>query len=419
MSGISEGLKPFGRVSRSALAPMMLVSLVWSPHSHAGGPAFSGIFASADNAETVYNNPAGMVRLGGTQMTGQGILIQSFSEFKVDESRTTVDGGDPRDSEPSLVPAFYYSNEYSDDWRLGFSLNIPSGFGSNNGPNWAGRYYSDKFTLVYVALSPAVAYAVTDNFSVGAGFSAVYTSSETTTRVNNEPYEPGAPDGRLQAEADGVGYSFSLSALYQFSENTRVGLSFRSESDSDLDTTLDFKNVIRPPGVIEGLEGQTVNIADTVPMVIGGGIYHRLANDWELTFDLMWMEFSKFGATQITISDNEIDAPDDLYDDFFAGSIGVSWPINTRLRGSVGMIYIEQPVPDENRSFGIQLDEMWGIGGGIAYQLSSGNDIELNLNLIDTGSAPIDTGADPTRGRVVGKHDDHYAITLDFSYNWR
>ena len=84
------------------------------------------------------------------------------------------------------------------------------------------------------------------------------TAASTLVLVMAPHTHAGGPDGRLEAEADGVGFSASLSALYQFSEDTRVGRSFRSESDSNLDTTLDFKNVIRPPGVIEELEGNTM-----------------------------------------------------------------------------------------------------------------------------------------------------------------
>jgi long-chain fatty acid transport protein len=397
----------------------VLLAATSAVQASAAGPAFSGIFASADSAETVYNNPAGMTRLKGTQMTGQAIFIKGFSKFEVDEGLTSADGGNPRDSDPAIVPAFYYQREYRDDWRLGASVNIPTGFGSNNGPNWAGRYYSDEFTLFYLTISPALAYKVTEELSIGVGASAVYTSSETSTRVNNEPFLPGAQDGRLESESDGVGFGFSLSALYQFNDNTRVGLSYRSESDADLDTKLEFKNVMRPPGVIEELEGQTIKIGNSTPATVGAGIYHRLDNDWALTFDLIWMEFSEFGVTEITLSDNTIDAPKDIYDDFFAGSVGISWPVNDRMRASFGAVYIEQPVPDENRSFGIALDEMWGLGGGVSYQLQSGDGIELNVNFIDTGESPIDTGPDAVKGRVAGESDDHYAITVDFSYHWR
>jgi hypothetical protein len=31
----------------------------------------------------------------------------------------------------------------------------------------------------------------------------------------------------------------------------------------------------------------------------------------------------------------------------------------------------------------------------------------MNLNLVDTGEAPIDTGYSATNGRVVGESDDH------------
>lgn len=44
---------------------------------------------------------------------------------------------------------------------------------------------------------------------------------------------------------------------------------------------------------------------------------------------------------------------------------------------------------------------------------------DLNFNLIDTGEGPIDTGSDPVRGRVAGESDNHYAITIDFSFHWR
>ncbi len=97
----------------------------------------------------------------------------------------------------------------------------------------------------------------------------------------------------------------------------------------------------------------------------------------------------------------------------------MSWPINPKLRASVGAVYIQQPVKDKNRGFGIQLDEMIGVGTGINYKLDSGNDFDLNLNVVDTGSAPIDTGDGGGSGRVVGEHEDHYAILMDFSYNWR
>ena len=69
-----------------------------------------------------------MSRLEGTQMTGNGLLIVDFSSFEVNENKTTESGGNPRDSDPTLVPSFFYSHQY-EDWHFGYSLNIPTGFG--------------------------------------------------------------------------------------------------------------------------------------------------------------------------------------------------------------------------------------------------------------------------------------------------
>lgn len=398
---------------------ILLLSLTTAAASQAHGPAGTGIIAKADSAETAFSNPAGITRLEGRQMTLNGVLAVDFSNFEVDEGKTTVDGGNPRDPQGALIPSFYYTRQYDDNWYFGASLNVPTGFGASDGPNWAGRYYSDRSSLVYIALTPAVAYKFSDSFSVGAGVRVMYTDSEVHTRVNNNLIGDRFEDGRVSVEADGVGYGASLSMLYSFSADTRVGLTWSSQVNIDVDSEVNFRNVRLPPEVIEDLQAQTIDIADNVPMTAGFGAYHRLQNDWELTWDLMWVEFSKFGVTNISLERGDIKVPTGIYDDFFASSIGTSWPINSKMRGAVGLLWVERPMDDSARTFGIALDEMWGIGAGVTYTLASGDDIAVSVDVLDTGSSPIDTGAAPIRGRVAGEFEDHYSLLLDFTYNWR
>ncbi len=400
-------------------ATLIVATLFHAVSSQASGPGFSGLFATADSAETVGANPAGMVMLEGTQMTLQGALIQDFSTFEVNEQLTTVDGGNPDDATPVLAPSFYYSHQYNADWWFGYSLNIPLGFGSNNGRKWAGRYYTDEFSLVYVSLNPAAAYRVNENLSLGARVRIMYTESSVLTQVNNSFLDRDFEDGKLETKADGVGIGYSLHALYAFSEDTRVGLSYNSQISSDLDTTVDFDNARRPAEIIDRLQSQTIEVGSKVPMVAGMGWYHRMDNDWELTWDLMWVQFSKFGATSVELDEVTLDSPGDIYNDFYVSSAGLSWPLSSRMTASVGAFWMESPVDNADRSFAISVDEMMGIGAGITYQLENGNDYDLQLNLIDTGSAPIDTGPSLVKGRVVGKSKDHYSLAISLAYNWR
>jgi len=383
------------------------------------GPAFSGLFAKAETAETVYSNPAGMSRLDGIHKSGSLIIAQDLSRFEVDESLTTTDGGDPRDPQAAFVPAGYYTRQLSDDWTAGVSLNVPTGFGTFSGPNWAGRYYADAFTLVYVSIAPAVAYQLTDQLSVALGGQIIYAGSEIKTRINNDVLAPGTPDGRLRADADGFGYSVSFSALYEFSPNTRVGFSIRSESDIDMEADLDIRDSVLPPDIVADLEGETVDIADNVPIIVGAGLFHHFDNDWEVTVDALWIEFSQFGVTQIHLDGEDINVPLPDYDDFFVYNASISWPIRPGLRAAVGAIYLEQPMEDEARSFGIDLDETWGVGFGLEIERGNGNTLDMNLNILDTGKAPIDTGDSLFKGRVVGEADDHYTVALEIAYHWR
>ncbi len=405
--------------SYSLRGAVALICLAATAASHASGPAFTGLFAKAYDASTVFANPAGMARLDGTQMTGNGILVVDFSKFEVNENQTTVEGGNPRDSDPTLIPSFFYSRQYNENWHFGYSLNVPTGFGATNGPNWAGRYYSDRFSLVYIALSPAASYSFNDSFSLGVASRIMYSDSEVRTQVNNNLVGDRFEDGHLTAQADGFGAGFSVSALYSLSPDTRLGVVWNSKVNIDMDAEVDLHNVRRPQEVIDRIQSQTFELADNVPMNVGLGLYHRLDNDWDFTVDAMWMEFSDFGVSDVYLEEGTLQVPEGLYNNFWVVTTGTSWPINTKMRGSVGLMWVEQPVDDANRSFGMDLDEMWGVGAGVTYKLASGNDMQFSIDLLDTGSGPIDTGDAPLKGRVVGKSKDHYSLLLDFTYNWR
>ena len=51
------------------------------------------------------------------------------------------------------------------------------------------------------------------------------------------------PDGQVTFENDGIGLGFTLGALYEFSPQTRIGLSYRSETNPDLEGEPEFTNL--------------------------------------------------------------------------------------------------------------------------------------------------------------------------------
>ncbi|MGI9330422.1 MAG: OmpP1/FadL family transporter [Gammaproteobacteria bacterium] len=401
----------------------LMIFLVPGAHAHAGGPAFTRLFAPADTAQTSYLNPAGMTRLDGSEFAGQLIYGTRFSSFNVDDSVTTNTGGDPRDEDGVFVPSFYFVRPvFNDDWRLGLTLNAPGGFGASNGPNWAGRYYSDQFSLIFIAATATLARRVTPWLSVGGGLSYQYSSTESQTQVVNA--DPGDPDAKLDVDAEGGDFGYVASALVDLSSRTRFGVTWHSETDPDESTNVDLKRSTLPDPVVDAIEaaGNNTNASLRTPQHIDLGLYHEWENGWSASADAIWVDFSRFGLTELRVAGDELDVPDSKFKDFWIVTTGVEYPLADNLKGRLGLLYFEQPVANEDRTFAFALDDAWGIGGGVHYTRGNGSRIDFNATMIRTDDAPIDTGpasALDERGRVAGKNGSSpWALAVEFTYHW-
>jgi long-chain fatty acid transport protein len=269
--------------------------LVATPLAMAGSPALTGLVAEANNAESAFTAPAGMSRLEGTHITAQGMIARGLGDFEVDEDKTLVDGGDPdRGEDPMIIPSLYYVQQLNDRWHAGVSLTVPSGFGSNYGGSWAGRYETVDFSLVYIALTPAVSYRWNDKLSFGAAMGINYTS-ETSEVKFRQPLEE--RDGKISSDLDGVGLNVTLSMLYQFTPRTRAGISWTSDSDADLEGKIKLRNLGPVSDEIFtelGIKSIDTEITNTLPQRLLIGMYHEFESGRYFTVDGMWMKFSDF-----------------------------------------------------------------------------------------------------------------------------
>jgi long-chain fatty acid transport protein len=394
------------------------MALVTSPLLQASGPALTGLVAQADDAESVFVAPAGMARLEGTHMTVQTMFVASFADFEVDEGTTTIDGGDPnRGKDPIIIPSLYYVREINDKWNAGISLTVPSGFGADYGNTWAGRYKTVDFSLVYVALTPAVSYRVNDKLALGGSIGINYTEETSELKIP----QPGIDgDGKMSTDMDGVGINVTLSMLYEFTEHTRAGISWTSDSDADLEGNIKLRNL--SPGFDEiaeekGIKDTNIELTNTLPQRVLAGVYHEFDSGNYFTVDGMWMKFSDFTVSDVKLNGTDIDvsAPE-IYNDIWALTVGAGFPVSERLMYKVGVMWVSQAVDDDDRNFSITLDEMWGVGVGLSYQLTDDRALDLNATFLNVGEAPIDT--EDEIGRVSGKNDDPYAMLVELTYHF-
>jgi len=396
------------------------LTLTAAPVALAGSPALTGLVGEADTAESAFTAPAALTRLEGTHITVQTMVVTSQSNFDVDESKTEVGGGDPNlGNDPIIIPSLYYTRQLNDRWHAGLSLTIPSGFGSDYGSDWAGRYNTVDFSLVYVALTPTVAYRVNEKLSLGMGVGITYTSETSEVKIR-QPFKEG--DGKITSDMDGVGLSVTLSMFYEFTERTRAGIAWTSDSDADLEGNVRLRKldpVFDEVATELGIKNINVELTNTLPQRVLAGMYHEFESGNYLTVDGMWMKFSDFTVSDIKLDGNDVNvnAPD-IYNDLWALTVGAGFPINERMTYKVGAMYLSQGVDDEDRNFSIPLDEMWGAGVGLTYRLPDERSLDLNATYMNVGKSPIDTGnGEPGLGRVVGENDDPYVILFELTYH--
>ena len=221
------------------------------------GNAFAGGAAIAEDATTIFYNPAGLTRVPSQFIAGVHFISPSAKFHDEGSSRVnpligslgTNNGGDGGVN--ALVPNIYYSRKIGDKAAFGIGVNVPFGLGTEYPSDWIGRYHAIKSDMKTININPTFAFNLTNNFSLGVGVSAQYIKADLSNAVDQKLIlaSSGAPlavwsaatDAYGSMEGDGWGYgytfwpriSFKSSAFirrgYKFFKCSRI-VSYKSES---------------------------------------------------------------------------------------------------------------------------------------------------------------------------------------------
>ena len=302
------------------------------------GNAFSGAAAAAEDAGTIYFNPAGMTYLPmGHNITAVGTILARKIEYKdtgtftraglVAPGGTTVfaptgDGGDA--GGVGLIPAGYWSYAYSQNLRFGIGVSPTFGNETDYEKNFRGFNSGFFAEMVQMNINPSIAYKVNDMVSVGAGISFAHNEITLKQGIPLTSPVPGFMPGGTYVKITGDDWTtgFNLGALFQLSPNTRIGLSYRSETRFDLEGKQKLSNsatllgLLTPPVVNQDIKASLDMPANTslVPAVANAGVaiaYDKspvkAAVDRTMTLpdsDRTWLSFgAKYSLSKISSLD--------------------------------------------------------------------------------------------------------------------
>ena len=159
--------------------------------------------------------------------------------------------------------------------------------------------------------------------------------------------------------------SFNGSLLYQISDNTRIGLGYRTGVDMELEGDPEFKGLSTTTRDLldaAGLLNIEIDIESELLGIVMAGIYHEFDNGWGWALDVAGIGWSDFRLTEFGFLEGTLFQQDTDYDDVWVGSTGVSISVNDRWTLGVGVSHSDSPTDDDERTFLFRVDETWLFG---------------------------------------------------------
>jgi len=375
-------------------------------------------------ADASWTNPAGMTGIDQQHiLTGLQVIVPSvkFNAKSVDNNAILPsrqgpvrgdNGGNAAEIAP--IPSFFYVRPLSERLRFGFSSTAPLGGGVDYGSDFVGRYAVRDVTLAGLALTPSLAYRVTDQLSIGAGVSVIYTTLDQSIAIRQGAPDP-ALDGRVKFEdLEDWGVQAVLGLTYAFSDRLLLGIVYRSEMDTNLEGDIKYEGLRNPQ--LAALLPSDVKISWTNPQTLEAGLRYRLDEKTQLYFNAGWQEWSKFSKNELSFRNDRVVVSDRKWDDTWHAGIAAVRVLSPKSLLSVGFSYESSPVKDKYRTLDFPVDEQWKISAAYGWQHSDSMYFSLGATLSFVGEAALEQTAQ--RVTVRGDYDTNFLAIVGGTFRY-
>lgn len=362
---------------------------------------YAGSAAIADNASTIFFNPAGMTRLPGFNASA-GVTAISTT-FKFNDGGSTGPGGLPLGSNPGgnagaihAVPNAYFSWQLSPKWFVGLGASSPFGLSTKYDEDWIGRYQSTEFSIQTININPSVAYRVDDRLSIGAGVNWQRLEADYQRKI-----PAGPSDMNAEAKLTGDAWGWNLGLLYQLTSDTRIGASYRSALDYSGSGTTTLSNIPAPmAGMLPSSVGNSVSF--TLPDTAIFSVVHDLNSKWQVLGDVSWTGWSRLPSLDIN---NGVLGEDHLtlkFRDTWRLALGVNYQYSPGWKFKGGISYDQSPIPgDAVRPTSLPDNDRISASIGAQYRLNPHTTIDVGYARLFFSPA-INNSTDPKKGTVKG-----------------
>ncbi len=366
------------------------------------GTSYAGAAAAAEDASTIFYNPAGMSLLPGGMQVSAGLALINLSAKFSDSGSSTAPpgigslGGNGGDAGGlSAVPNVYFAMDLAKDWKFGVGVSVPFGLKTEYDPTWVGRFQAIKSDIKTYNINPSVSYKLDDKTSFGFGLNYQKIDAELSRAV---VIGPGA-ETVATVKGDDTSWGFNAGAMFQPTPDTRLGVSYRSSIKYNVSGTV---NVAAVPA-LNGNANVDIKVPDTFSIALN----HRLDSKWTLLADATRTGWSKIKDLTIVTSNGQ---PPDVTQENFKNTwrVGVgavhryddAWSIK------MGLAFDQSPVNDTDRTARLPDNNRLWLSVGGQYRLSKDGTLDFGLAHLVIKDAPINQNnpAADGGGQLIGTY---------------
>ncbi|GIK88407.1 MAG: OmpP1/FadL family transporter [Burkholderiales bacterium] len=418
------------------------------------GNAYAGGAASAEDASTVWFNPAGMTRLKQREAVLALHLIKPSTEFNDGGSLPAFNqplgggGGDAGGLE--FVPNTYIVVPINNQFTFGVGLNAPFGLTTEYDDGWAGRYLALKSAVKTINVQPSIAWQATPQLSLGLGVNFQWVDAKLSSNVNYsaalaQAAQTAAAGGQIPAnlvptiiaatpgldskvtvKGDDTAWGWNVGMIYEPQPGTRFGAHYRSEIQYGVGGDVDFDNPALPtlPPALAPVVGALATAVNAqlydgsvrsdidLPAIANVSFFHRLTPQWDVMGDVQWTGWSslpelRFVRTSGPAADSTLSVTPYNWDDTWRFSVGANYHMDSRWTFKGGLAWDESPIPEEFRTPRLPDENRLWLSGGAQFRYAPNMvfDVGLTYIFIDDPAMNDNAGSTTRNGLLRGSYD--------------
>ncbi len=314
----------------------------------------------------------------------------------------------------AAIPDFYAVFNITDRLKGGIAVTVPFGNTVKYKYNFYGRYVPGGLDTAALSadINPSLAYKISDNLSIGAGFSA------HGCRRRFECHQSGsaACDTRRSGfkralQGQRLGFGYDAGVLFKPWAGGRVGLSYRSMMRHQVSGSLNFT------GVNSFLSGLFANQAATADINLPSNADFSVTQDFSpaltMSWELQWTGWSTFNSSNVNGSLGTFIPLIQDYKDSWMTSVGGSYHPTQKWTWRGGLGWDQTPVRDTHRTVGVpDMTAPWS--PSVRHNFSAGKSFDAAYTHYFAAHANMNSSVNGTDMFGTTTMHGDYQLGMDF-----